>query len=61
VLILTRAINQSILIGDDIEVKLLGIDGRQARIGIEAPKDIEVDRNEIRNRKIEKGEYNGNR
>lgn len=60
-LILTRAINQSILIGDDIEVKLLGIDGRQARIGIEAPKDIEVDRNEIRNRKIEKGEYNGNR
>jgi sRNA-binding carbon storage regulator CsrA len=38
----------------------MGIEGRSARIGIDAPKSVEVDRAEVRERKIEKGEYNGN-
>ena len=46
-LILTRHINESIMIGDDIEIKILDIKGRQARIGITAPRDIPVHREEI--------------
>lgn len=46
-LILTRRLRESIMIGDDIEIKLLGINGNQARIGIVAPKDVSVHREEI--------------
>ncbi|MBY0123465.1 carbon storage regulator CsrA [Bacillus sp. S/N-304-OC-R1] len=46
-LVLTRKPNQSIQIGDDIEIKIIAIDGEQIKIGIEAPKNIEIHRKEI--------------
>jgi carbon storage regulator len=46
-LILTRRIEEVIRINDDISIKVLGIDGRQVRIGIAAPKEIAVYREEI--------------
>jgi carbon storage regulator len=46
-LILTRHRDQSIFIGDDIQVRVLSISGNQARIGIVAPKNITVHREEI--------------
>lgn len=46
-LILTRKIGTSIKIGDDIEVAVLGVQGNQVRIGIAAPRDVAVHRNEI--------------
>jgi len=47
VLILTRKLGESITIGDDIRVSVLGIRGRQVRIGIEAPSNVIVHREEI--------------
>lgn len=46
-LILTRRIGESLNIGDDIVVTVLDIKGNQVRIGTEAPKDVEVHREEI--------------
>ncbi len=46
-LILTRKLGESIAIGDNIKVSVLGIHGRQVRIGIEAPQDVIVHREEI--------------
>ena len=46
-LILTRKLGESIAIGDDIKVSVLGIHGRQVRIGIDAPSDVIVHREEI--------------
>lgn len=46
-LVLTRKLNQSIKIGDDIEVTILAIEGEQIKIGIEAPKNVEIHRKEI--------------
>jgi carbon storage regulator CsrA len=50
-LILSRRIGESIKIGDDITVVVLGVNGCQVRLGIEAPKDVAVDRTEIAERK----------
>jgi carbon storage regulator len=47
VLILTRKLGESITIGDDIKVTVLGIYGRQVRLGIEAPLKVVVHREEI--------------
>jgi carbon storage regulator len=47
VLILTRKLGESITIGDDIKVSVLGIRGRQVRLGIEAPTKVVVHREEI--------------
>jgi len=61
VLILTRKLGESITIGDDIKVSILGVRGRQVRLGIEAPNDVVVHREEIyvkiqaENRKASKG------
>ncbi|TFD95791.1 carbon storage regulator CsrA [Jeotgalibacillus sp. R-1-5s-1] len=46
-LILRRKKDESIMIGDQIEVKVLGIDGDQVKIGIKAPGDVDVFRTEI--------------
>jgi carbon storage regulator len=46
-LVLTRKGNQSIMIGDDIEVSVLSIMGEKVRIGIDAPRDVPVFRKEV--------------
>lgn len=46
-LILTRRVGETIVIGDDVIVTVLGIKGNQVRIGINAPKDVSVHREEI--------------
>lgn len=47
-LILTRRIGETLLIGDNIEVTVLGVKGNQVRLGTTAPKDVRVDRPEVR-------------
>jgi carbon storage regulator len=47
VLVLTRKSNQSIMIGDEIEVSVLAIMGEKVRIGIEAPRSVPVFRKEV--------------
>ncbi len=47
VLVLTRKSNQSIMIGDDIEISVLAIMGEKVRIGIEAPREVPVFRREV--------------
>ena len=46
-LILTRKLGESITIGDDIKVSVLGIHGRQVRLGIDAPSEVVVHREEV--------------
>ena len=46
-LILTRKVGESIMIGESVEVKVLGLRAGQIKIGIEAPKDVQVHREEI--------------
>ena len=52
-LILTRKAGETIQIGDDVIVTVLGVQQGQVRIGVTAPKSVQVDRSEIRTRKIE--------
>lgn len=51
-LVLYRKVDEKILIGDDIEITIIEIRGSSARIGIRAPRNIAVDREEIYLRKI---------
>ena len=46
-LVLTRKTNQSIMIGDDIEISVLAVMGEKVRIGIEAPRSVPVFRKEV--------------
>jgi carbon storage regulator len=46
-LVLTRKRNESIVIGDDIEVSVLSVAGEKVRLGIDAPRDIPVFRKEV--------------
>ncbi|MFT4414406.1 carbon storage regulator CsrA [Fredinandcohnia humi] len=46
-LVLTRKKNESIKIGDDIEITILSVSGEQIKIGIDAPKHVEIHRKEV--------------
>ncbi len=49
-LILTRRVGETLMIGDDVAVTVLGVKGNQVRIGVAAPKDVAVHREEIYDR-----------
>lgn len=57
-LILSRNIGQSIKIGDDVDITILSVRGNQIRIGINAPKNVSVHREEIYNRIQEQKAHN---
>lgn len=46
-LVLTRRLKESIMIGDDIEISILSIEGDQVKLGISAPKNVDIHRKEI--------------
>jgi len=46
-LILTRRIGETLMVGDDVTITVLGVKGNQVRIGVNAPKDVAVHREEI--------------
>ena len=49
-MILTRRVGESLMIGDDVTITVLGVKGNQVRIGVKAPKEVAVHREEILNR-----------
>ena len=64
-LVLSRRLGETLIIGDDVKVTVLGISGNQVRLGIAAPKEVSVHREEVYNRILseqeqEQGEMNGN-
>lgn len=60
-LILTRRIGETLMVGDDVTVTVLGVKGNQVRIGVNAPKDVAVHREEIYQRiQKERGGSEGN-
>ena len=59
-LILTRRVGETLVVGDDITITVLGVKGNQVRIGIKAPQDVTVHREEIYERiKQEQNQKNG--
>ncbi|MGC3981986.1 MAG: carbon storage regulator CsrA [Steroidobacteraceae bacterium] len=57
-LILTRRVGETIMIGDDVAVTVLGVKGNQVRVGVNAPKETSVHREEIYER-IKREEQSG--
>jgi carbon storage regulator len=51
-LILTRRVGETIMIGPDVTVTVLGVQGQQIRLGVAAPREVTVDRQEIYERKV---------
>ena len=49
-LILTRRVQEALMLGDSVTITVLSINGNQVRLGIDAPKDVEVHREEIYHR-----------
>ncbi|ERS88310.1 hypothetical protein Q672_10665 [Marinobacter sp. EVN1] len=49
-LILTRCVGETLMLGDDVTVSVLGMKGNQVRIGVEAPKDTPIRREEVQRR-----------
>ena len=49
-LILTRRVGETLMIGDEVTVTVLGVKGNQVRLGVNAPKEVAVHREEIYNR-----------
>jgi carbon storage regulator len=60
-LILTRRVGEVLMIGDDVKVAVLGIKGNQVRIGVHAPKEVSVHREEIYNKIQAEKASHGNR
>jgi carbon storage regulator len=58
-LILTRRVGESLIIGDDVTVTVLGVKGNQVRIGVDAPKQVSVHREEIYERIQKEKESSG--
>jgi len=46
-LVLTRKLNESIMIGNDIEITVLAVEGEQIKLGIQAPKHVDIHRKEV--------------
>ena len=46
-LVLSRKLDESIQIGDEISLKVLSVSGQQVRLGIQAPRDVQIDRAEL--------------
>jgi carbon storage regulator len=63
VLVMTRRAGETIIIAGNIQVHILGINGSQVRVGVDAPKSVTVDREEIHQRKLERPDlkYGGGR
>jgi carbon storage regulator len=61
-LILTRRVGETLMVGDDVTVTVLGVKGNQVRIGVNAPKEVAVHREEIYQRiqREKQGEPDGN-
>lgn len=56
-LVLSRRIGETVHIGDNVTVTILGCRGGQVRLGVVAPKDVIVDRAEIRERRLAEAEH----
>jgi carbon storage regulator len=52
-LVLTRNVGEKIVIGDNIQVTVVAIKGNKVRVGVEAPDDVRVDRQEVHDRRTE--------
>lgn len=59
-LILTRKVGETVMVGDNVSVTVLGVKGNQVRVGINAPKDVSVHRKEIYTRIHQDGEMGTN-
>jgi len=60
-LILTRKVGESLVIGDDVSIIVLGVKGNQVRIGVDAPKSVSVHREEIYNKIQDEKSPSGNK
>jgi carbon storage regulator len=64
-LILTRRVGETLVIGDDVTITVLGVRGNQVRVGVNAPKDVAVHREEIYQRiqdeKTDENSYENNK
>jgi carbon storage regulator len=49
-LILTRRVGETLIVGDEVSITVLGVKGNQVRVGVDAPRDISVHREEIYHR-----------